>query len=199
MHALRGPQAALAELTEGRKDATRLLARLHEHFRREIELWAASDVDGVAISDELGCGASPRHASKLWRHTLKPLYGEYCQILHAADKFAFFHSEGKITDFFGDLVDLGFDAIYAQTSLADVDVLAKAHRGRVAFWLDLGLRQIAAPATQAEIRAEVRRVRNLLDYGSGVIARCPWGPETPLNNVAAFFEEWMVPLAAGAS
>ena len=196
MQALRGPEAALADFTEGKKDARGLLARLHEHFRREMELWAASDVDGVAIHDEPGAG-SLRASSKLWR-LLKPLYRDYCQALHDRDKFAFFYSEGKIGDLYGELIALGFDAIYAQAPLVDLERLAESYRGQVAFWVDLGCQRIAPPSTHEEIRAEVRRVRKLLDFGSGIIARCPWGPGTPLANVAAFFEEWMTPLLAGA-
>jgi hypothetical protein len=197
MQALRGPEAAIVDLTDGNKVARGLLGRLHEHFRREMELWAGSNVDGVAIHDNLGVPAAPRVTSKLWR-LLKPLYRDYCQALHAQDKFAFFYSKGKIGDLYGELISLGFDAIYAQVPLVDLEQLAANYRGRVAFWVDLGPQRIAPPATHEEIRQEVRRVRKLLDFGSGVIARCPWGPGTPLRNVVAFFEEWMTALPAGA-
>ena len=44
----------------------------------------------------------------------RPLYREYCEILHAKDKFVFFHSDGNIGDIFGELVKVGIDAIHAQ-------------------------------------------------------------------------------------
>ena len=80
----------------------------------------------------------------------------------------------------------------------DLEWLANECRGRVAFWIDFGVERLASPTTHEDVREEVRRLRKLLDFGSGVIARAPWGPGTPLRNVAAFFEEWMTPLPAGA-
>jgi uroporphyrinogen decarboxylase len=197
MQALRGPDNALADLTSGKKESRALLARLDAHFRRELDLWAATDVDAVAIHDPLGT-AAVRTASRLWRQILKPLYRDYCRILHDHDKFAFFSSEGKVADFFNDLIEVGFDAIHTPVPMVDLEQLAKEYRGRSTFWIDPGAERLSPPATHEDVREEVRRVRRLLDFGSGVIARAPWGPGTPLRNVAAFFEEWMTPLPAGA-
>ncbi len=198
MLALRGPDNALADLTSNKKETRQLLAKVHEHFRRELELWAGTDVDGVTIHDELGTTPMLRVASRLWRQILKPLYRDYCQLLHDKDKFAFFHGEGKVADFFNDLIEVGFDAIYVPTATVDLEWLAKECRGRVAFWIDFGVERLASPTTHEDVREEVRRLRKLLDFGSGIIARCPWAPGTPPRNVAAFFEEWMTPLPAGA-
>ena len=79
----------------------------------------------------------------------------------------------------------------------DLGQLAKDCRGRVAFWIDLGVDGCRPAATHEDVREEVRRVRKLLDFGSGIIARCRWAPGTPLRNVAAFFEEWMIAASRG--
>jgi hypothetical protein len=196
--ALRGPDVAMAELIEGNKALRQLLTRLHEHFCREMELWADSGVDGVVIRDDLGAAGSLRVTSKLWRQVLKPMYRQYCEILRAKDKFVFFYSDGKTSDFFGELVELGFDAIHVQTPAADLEHLAESYRGQVTFWIEFGTERIAPPSTHEDIREEVRQVRRFLDFGSGLIARCDWAPGTPMRNVVAFFEEWMMPLPAGA-
>ncbi len=198
MRSLRGPEAAMADLTSGKKETRRLLVRVHEHFQRELELWAGTDVDAVVMRDELGTTAALRPASKLWRQVLKPLWSDYCRILHDQDKFAFFYGEGNVTDFYSDLIEAGFDAIYVPATTVDLGPLAKDCRGRVAFWIDFGLERLSPPWTHEDIREEVRRVRKLLDFGSGIIVRCPWAQGTPLRNVAAYFEEWMIGLPAGA-
>ena len=51
---LRGPEPALAGLAAGDEASRGLLARLHDLFRREVELWARTGVDGVAFRDDLG-------------------------------------------------------------------------------------------------------------------------------------------------
>ena len=174
MLALRGPDNALADLTSGKKETRQLLAKVHGHFRRELELWAGTEVDGVAIRDELGTTPALRVGSRLWRQVLKPLYRDYCQLLHDKDKFAFFHGEGKVADFFNDLIEVGFDAIYVPVAMVDLEWLAKECRGRVAFWIDFGVERLASPTTHEDVREDVRRLRRLLDFGSGIIARCPW-------------------------
>jgi len=198
MQALCGPEVALAEISEGHREARRLLARLHEHFRRETELWAGSQVDAVAIHDDLGTAPGLRLTSKLWRQILKPLYRDYCEILRSQDKFVFFYSEGRISDLYADLIEVGFDAIYAPVPLLDLERLAEDYRGRVTFWIDLGWQRMAASGSREDICEEVRRVRQLLDFGSGIIARCPWGTGMPLRNVIGYFEEWMTAMPAGA-
>ncbi len=143
MQALRGPDNALADLSGGKKEGRTLLARLDGHFRRELELWAATEVDAVAIRDAVGT-AAVRSSSRLWRQVLKPLYRDYCQILHDHDKFAFFSSEGKVAEFFNDLIEAGFDAIYTAVPTVDLEQLAKECRRRVTFWLDPGVERLLA-------------------------------------------------------
>ncbi len=198
MQALRGGENALADLSSGNKESRQLLAKLHDHFRREMELWGETEIDAVAIHDDFAAVPSLRVSSRLWRQVLKPLYRNYCEILRGKDKFVFFCSDGSVSDFFGELADIGFDAIYVQAATADLSQLAADYRGRAAFWIDLGGPGIAPPRTYDQVRQEVRRVRKLLDFGSGIIARCRWEPGTPMRNVAAFFEEWMLALPAGA-
>jgi hypothetical protein len=48
--------------------------------------------------------------------------------------------------------------------------------------------------TTDDVRAAVRRVRRVLDDGSGgTIALCAWGLRDPFENISAVFEEWQQP------
>ena len=111
-----------------------LLAMLHEAACKEIELWAKTEVDGVAFRDDWGTAEGLMISPEMWRELFRPLYRDYCKILHARDKFVFFHSDGCILDIFGDLVKVGIDAIHCQLHLMNVGRLAKRYRGRVTFW-----------------------------------------------------------------
>jgi hypothetical protein len=196
--ALRGPEAAMAELSGGQTELRRLLGRLHEFFRREIELWAGVDVDGVVLGDTLATPQGLRLPLKTWRSLLRPLYRQYCEILHAHDKFAFFHGGHQTSDVFGELVEAGFDAIHAPLFQMDLEKTAEKYRGRVTFWGEIDRKWFDPPATPQDIAEAVLRVRRALDFGAGgVIAQCTWGPEIPIGKVAKFFEEWMVPVPVG--
>ena len=79
---LRGPETAVSELCDGNQDLRTLLARLHEFFRKEVELWARTQVDGVVLGDDLAWVAASRGHLKVWRSLFKPLFQEYCDVLH---------------------------------------------------------------------------------------------------------------------
>jgi uroporphyrinogen decarboxylase len=193
-----GREGVLHELAAGDKDLRGLLSKLHDFFMQELQLWANTDVDGVALRDDLGLPGGLRIPAKTWRSLLKPMYRQYCDILHAKDKFVFFHSDGQISDLVGDLIDIGIDALHSQLHLMDFETLAGKHRGRVTFWGEIDRPGLEPPRSPAEVQHSVLRVRRALDFGGGgVIAQCTWAENTPLRNIASFFEQWMTPLPVG--
>jgi hypothetical protein len=195
IQALCGPETAVSELTAGLTETRRLLTRLNDFFRRDIELWAGAEVDGVVLGDTLATPQGLRLPLKTWRSLVRPLYRQYCEILHAHDKFAFFHGGHQTGEFFGELVEAGFDAIHVPLFEMDFERVAEKYRGRVTFWGEIDRKWLDPPASVQDLREAVLRVRRSLDFGAGgVIAQCAWGPEMPIGHVAKFFEEWMTPL-----
>ena len=195
MQFLCGREAAMKDIARGTKDARNLLAMLHEFACKELELWAATEVDGVAFRDDWGSPDGLLISPEMWRDVFRPMYRDYCRILHAKDKFVFFHTEGDVFDIFGDLVKLDIDAIHSQLHPMNIERLAKRYRGRVTFWGEIDRQQLQNPATADEFCETVLAVRRALDFGhGGVIAQCLWNHGVPLQTVAAFFEQWIVPL-----
>lgn len=192
---LHGAEATFVDLAHGTAPLRRLLAMLHDFFCREMELWASTDVDGVAFLDDWGSQTALLVSPEMWRDLFKPLYREYCAILHAKDKFAFFHSDGFIEDIFGDLVEVGIDAINSQLFCMNIEGLAQQFRGKVTFWGEIDRQRLLPFARPADVRAGVQRVQRALDFGhGGVIAQCEWGLNVPLANIAAVFEQWQQPV-----
>jgi hypothetical protein len=188
---LRG-ETTLVDLVRGTKDIRALLAMLHDFACKEVEHWATTEVDGVVFRDDWGTPEGLLVAPEMWRELFTPMYREYCKILHAHDKFAFFHSEGDISDIFGDLVKLEIDAIHAELRLMNVERLSKRYRGRVTFWGEMDHERLLNPGTPEEFRDAVLAVRKALDFGEGgVIAQCVWARGVRLQTVVAFFEQWL--------
>jgi len=195
LQALRGKEAALADLADDRQETRHLLAMLHEFFCREAELWADTTVDGVALHDDWGSADSLLVPPATWRELFRPLYRDYCKILHGKDKFVFFQSAGNIADIFGELVRIGVDAVHADWFPMNIERLARRYRGRITFWGGLDRPEVLLRGAPEEVRQAVQRVRKALDFGAGgVIAQCPWEPEVPLRRIAIVFEQWMLPL-----
>lgn len=193
---LRGTEAFLADLAWGVPEVDRLLTMLHEFSCREMEMWAATDVDGVSFMDDLGSQTSTLMSPAMWRTMFKPLYREYCDILHAHGKRVFFHSDGFIEPLFPDLIEIGIDALNSQLFCMDLEKLGRLYGGQITFWGEIDRQNILPFGEEADVRTAVRRVRSALDRGSGgVIAECEWGLNTPMSNVVAVFDEWEKPLA----
>jgi uroporphyrinogen decarboxylase len=191
---LRG-ERTLMDLARGTKETKSLLGMLHDFSCKEMEIWANTEVDGVAFRDDWGGDDSLLVAPEMWREIFKPLYRDYCNILHAKDKFAFFSAQGNIVDIFGDLVKIGVDAVRSQIQKMDVEKLVKKFRGRVTFWGELDLPALGAPDV-GRIKEGALRIRRALDFGSGgVIVQCRWTPDLGLPAVAALFEQWLTPLS----
>ena len=77
----------------------------------------------------------------------------------------------------------------------NVERLAKRFRGRVTFWGGMDRQRLHNPGRPEEFREAVLTIRKALDFGSGgVIAQCQWDPGVPLQTIAMFFEQWLVPL-----
>jgi uroporphyrinogen decarboxylase len=162
-------------------------------------MWASSDVDGVALVDGFASQVGLLIPAAEWRDLVKPLYQEYCRILHEKDKFAFFRCPGNIGQVFGDLVEVGIDAINCELFLMNIEALAKHFRGKIAFWGTVHPEQVLTSGKPADIHAAVHRIRRALDFGSGgLIAQCTWEPPMPFKNVAAALEAWLEPMLVHA-
>lgn len=190
---LRGPETAAVDLAQGDAATRGLVAAMHDFACREMEMWAQSDVDGVAFSDDLGWDSTAPRPAEIWQAIFKPLYRDYCNILHGGDKFAFLDLGGDVTAILPDLVEMGVDAIHCELGRTNVEQVAADFRGQITFWGEIGPDEIASRPDQ--VRAAVTRVRSALDFGrGGVIAQCHWRPGLPLKNVAALFDQWAQPL-----
>jgi uroporphyrinogen decarboxylase len=194
---LHGAEAARVDVACGNRAIRELLAMIHDYCCREIEWWAGTDVDGVSFQDQCGSLSGLHLGPDIWRDLLKPLYRRYCDIVHARDKFVFFHSGGNIAAILEDLVEIGIDAVDCHLFAMDFENLADRYRKRVTFWGGIDPQETFVSGTAADCRDAVRRIRKALDFGQGgVIAKCWWDTNIRFENVAAVFEEWCQPVPA---
>jgi len=188
---LRGTEALLMDLAYGTPSIMKLLGQLHEFFVREMEMWARTPVDGVSFMDDWGSQTTLLISPAMWREIFKPLYADYCKILHKSGKIAFFHSDGNIEAIYPDLIEIGVDAVNSQLFCMNIEELGVKYRGKITFWGEIDRQKLLPFGTPAQVKEGVRRVRRALDDGrGGVIAQCEWGKIDPAANIAAVFEAW---------
>ncbi|MBZ0301707.1 MAG: methyltransferase, partial [Anaerolineae bacterium] len=194
---LRGTENLFIDLAYGTSELRRLLAMVHEYYLEDIRRWCQTDVDGVMFMDDWGANQRLLINPETWREWFKPLYREYCDLIHAAGKFAFFHTDGHTAAIYDDFVEIGIDAINSQLFVMDIEALAHKYKGRITFWGEIDRQYVLPFGSPDEVRAAVMRVRRALDDGmGGVIAQCEWGKDNPRQNVEAVFKTWLEPVDA---
>ncbi|MBN1247812.1 MAG: methyltransferase [Anaerolineae bacterium] len=192
---LRGTEKLMIDLAYGTREVRLLLELIHDYHMRELALWAKTDVDALGFMDDWGAQNQLLISPKMWRELFKPLYAEYCDLIHSAGKFVFMHSDGHIAAIYPDLIDIGVDALNSQLFCMDIEGLGRQYKGRITFWGEIDRQSLLPFGTPEDVKAGVRRVRRALDDGrGGVIAECEWGMDVPAENVAAVFDAWMEPL-----
>jgi hypothetical protein len=189
---LRGTENLFVDLMTQPEAFKHLLKLIHEFNLRDIEMWAKTRVDSVSFMDDWGTQNSLLISPELWRAVFKPMYKDYCDLLHEHGKYIFFHSDGYIMDIYPDLIEIGMDAVNSQLFCMDIEEIGRRFKGQVTFWGEISRQDILPFGTVDEVRAAVRRVRRALDDGSGgVIAQCEWGVRDPKENIEAVFETWL--------
>jgi uroporphyrinogen decarboxylase len=192
MQFLRGTEKLFIDLAYGTKEVYKLRDMLHEFNLREMQMWADTDVDGVSFMDDWGTQKTLLISPELWREFYKPLYKDYCEILHQKGKYVFFHSDGNIEQIYPDLIEIGIDAVNSQLFCMDIEKLGNLYAGKITFWGEIDRQFILPFGTEQDVRNAVNRVANALlkKKRSGVIAQCEWGKNNPQKNIEAVFDEW---------
>lgn len=187
---IRTMEQALIDLAEDPPELRELLRRMHEHYLREVEVWARTDVDAIMIMDDWGTQRGMLASPRVFRRHFRPMYEDYVATARRYGKFVFMHSDGNILDILEDLVAIGIDALNSQVACMGIETLGRRFAGRITFWGEIDRQILLARGTAADIDAEVRAVREHLYAGGGVIAQCEFGPGAIPENVMRVFETW---------
>ena len=129
MQFLRGSENLYMDIGYDSAEFRKLLEMVHEYYLEDIRSWCKSNVDGVFFMDDWGSNNALLISPDSWRKIFKPLYKEYCDIIGAAGKFAFFHSDGHIKAIYEDLIEIGVNAVNSQLFCMDIEQLAEKYKG----------------------------------------------------------------------
>ncbi len=191
MQFLLGTEQLLVELARCSKDLYRLRDAVHEFFMEEIRRWVNTVVDGISFMDDWGSQRNLLISPQMWRRFFKPLYADYCRLIHSKGKFAFMHSDGNIEQIYPDLIEVGVDAINSQLFCMDIEQLGARYRGKITFWGEIDRQHLLYCGTRQQIFEAVERVKRALWLPEGgVIAQCEFGLKDPVENIEAVFEAW---------
>jgi hypothetical protein len=187
---LRTSENVFIDIAENGSEMQALLARVHDFYLKEMEVWASTDVDGMMFMDDWGSQRSLLISPRSWRRLFKPLYQAYIDLAHHHGKFIFMHSDGYILDILPDLVEMGLDSVNSQLFAMDIEKIGEQFAGKITFWGEIDRQYLLSFGSRDEVAAAVRRVRRALRRDGGVIAQCEFGAGAKPENVVQVFQTW---------
>ena len=190
---LRGLEDLLTDLLVAPELAHEFFERTAAFQQHAAEQFARAGVDIVITGDDIAGQQGLLMRLELWREFLKPRLAATARAVKRikADAFVFYHSDGNVEAVIPDLIDLGIDILNpVQPECMDPAAIKRRYGQRLSFWGTVSVQRTMPFGTADEVLAEVAaRVREVGRGGGLILAPAHvLGPETPWENIAAFFE-----------
>ncbi len=148
-------------------------------------------IDVVAYGDDIGMQDRPICSLPLYRKLIRPFQEQVVGLIraHTGAKILY-HTCGSVYRYLPDFIDMGIDAINpVQVSAKDMEPgrLKREFGERIAFWGGIDTQRLLPRGTPEEVRAEVRRMFELMGAGGGWVLSSVHNiqPDVPPENVLA--------------
>jgi uroporphyrinogen decarboxylase len=189
---IRTMENAFIDLVEKPPELFDLLGRIHQHYLKEVEVWATTEVDAISLMDDWGTQQGLIASPEVFRQIFLPMYREYAEVAQHHGKYLFMHSDGYITDIIPDLIDVGVDALNAQIFCMGVKELGERYGGKVTFWGEIDRQNLLPHGSREDIQQAVHEVWLHMYHDGGVIGQCEFGLEANPENIFTVYETWDV-------
>jgi uroporphyrinogen decarboxylase len=155
--------------------------------------FARAGVDIIITGDDVAGQKGMLMKLGVWREFLKPRLAATVRAVKQArpDSFVFYHSDGNMEAVVPELIEIGIDILNpVQPECMDPAAVKLKYGDRLSFWGTVSVQQTMPFGTPEEVRAEVRSRVQTVGKGGGLILAPAHvlGPETPWENIVAFFE-----------
>ncbi len=157
--------------------------QLMAHFLEAL----GPNVDIIKIGDDLGTQESLLMSPAMYRRVLAPIHADWIGFIkERTDAKLFFHTDGDVFPLIDDFVEMGIDILNPiQTSagkMSDLEALRDRYGSKIVFCGAIDTHRILPNGTVDEVRAEVRRVIDILGPGGGYLVS---SVHTVMNDVPA--------------
>jgi len=103
-----------------------------------------------------------------WEAMIRPGEQREYDLVHSYGKDVWVHSCGNIVKAIPSLIEMGLDVLNpVQPECMDLETLKKEYGDKLAFWGGISTQQALPYGTPDEVRAETRRVRDLMSQDGG--------------------------------
>ncbi len=195
---LRGYETWLIDLYKNRDFACRLMELITDWWVRVVENAlddAGEYIDVANFGDDLGTQQSTIFDPRLYRELVKPHHARmFTTIKDRSGAKALLHSCGAVSALFDDFIEVGIDAVNPVQVRAKgmaPERLKAEYGDHLTFWGAIDTQRVLPFGTPDEVRAEVRRVIDILGRGGGYVLNSVHNiqADVPPENIAAMFDE----------
>jgi uroporphyrinogen decarboxylase len=167
------------------------LLKKNAHFCKAIMghfLDACGDlIDIIKIGDDIGTQESLLMSPRMYRRVLKPIHADFiASIKERTNAKVFFHTDGDVFPLIDDFIEIGVDILNPiQTSagrMADIAELKQRYGKNLVMCGAVDTHHYLPNGTPEEVRAEVRRVIEVLGPGGGYLIA---SVHTIMNDVSS--------------
>lgn len=198
-HAMQGLDVFLVNIAQDPDFAEEMLKKiavlcktLMGHF-----LEATGDhLDMIKIGDDLGTQDSLLISPRMYRRILKPIHADFISFIKERTKAkVFFHTDGDVFPLIDDFIEIGVDVLNPiQTSagkMSDLVELKRRFGEKLTFCGAVDTHHILPQGTVDEVKAEVRRVTEILGPGGGYMLTSVHTimNDVPPENILAMVDE----------
>ena len=190
---LRGMEDLMMDLVAAPEMAHYFFERTAALQQFAAEQFARAGVDIIITGDDVAGQQGLLMSVETWRKFLKPRLAATVQTVKRANaaSFVFYHSDGNVEPLIPELIEIGIDILNPiQPECMDPAAIKRHYGDRLSFWGTVSVQRTMPFGTPDEVRAEVRaRIREVGRGGGLILAPAHvLGPETPWENIVAFFE-----------
>lgn len=196
--AMRGLDTLLMDLAADPEFAAALLWKIEGlcktlmgHFLEE----AGDNLDIIKIGDDLGMQESLLMSPSTYRELLKPVHADFIAFIKSKTKAkVFFHTDGDVYDLVPDLIEIGVDILNPIQSgagrMSDLPRLKREAGKQLVFCGAIDTQRVLPYGTPDEVRAEVKRVIDILGPGGGYLLSAVHTVmnEVPPENILAMVD-----------
>jgi uroporphyrinogen decarboxylase len=151
-------------------------------------------IDVVAFGDDIGQQDREVCCFALYRELIRPYQERVVATIrkHTRAKIMY-HTCGSVLRYIPDFIEMGIDAlnpVQVRARNMDPAMLKRQFGKRIAFWGGIDTQRVLPHGTPDEVRAEVRRMFEILGPGGGYVVASVHNiqPDVPPENVLAMFD-----------
>jgi uroporphyrinogen decarboxylase len=190
---IRGMEDLMMDMLASPDIAHFLLERTAALQKATGEQYTRAGVDIIITGDDVAGQEGLLMSLQTWREFLKPRLAATVRAVKAINPqaYVFYHCDGNPEPIIPELIEIGIDILNpVQPECMDPALIKKKYGARLSFWGTVGVQSTMSRGTPSEVREIVRaRIRDVGRDGGLILAPAHvLGPETPWENIVAFFE-----------